>query len=327
MDKELLEKIKIIYKIPDIVSTKKIDKGFLSENYALSTEHGDYFLKKYRFKNHDRIREIHSVKSYFNKGGIPVIMPIESVFKETFFEHNGSLFALFPFVSGLQPERGELSEKMIISLGQTLGHIHLLGKDNPIQMDDEFSGWDKAEALQTAELIEEKINQIEEKSDFDKLAQEVVAFKKRLIQRNDINFPDLKLENDHLIHGDYLDQNVFFDEEDKIKYVFDFEKTKNEPRTQELFRSATYSFLNTDFDDTSIKNIKLYVDSYLEIYPMGYEELRNGLIAHYVKSMHGFWVEKEHYLKGNNRVDLFLELNYKRLKFMFMSEKLADLFQ
>jgi hypothetical protein len=30
--------------------------------------------------------------------------------------------------------------------------------------------------------------------------------------------------------------------------VFDFEKTSYEPRTQELFRSATYSFLNTDFD-------------------------------------------------------------------------------
>ena len=323
MDKQLLKKIKDIYSLSETISAEKVEKGFLSENYKISTRDKDYFLKKYRFEDKGKIQEVHSSKKYFSEGGIPVIMPIETKDERTFFEYGGSYFALFPFVSGLQPERGDFSNEMIISLGKTLGQIHLLGRKSPLKMKRVFSGWDKEESLQTAQFIEDKLSKVEDKSDFDVLAQKVVAFKRELIEKNNINFSDLHLESDHLIHGDYLDQNVFFDKEGSIKYVFDFEKTKLEPRTQELFRSATYSFLDTDFDEISIKNVKLYIKSYLEVYPMEEQELKDGLIAHYLKSVHSFWVEEEHYLKNNNRVDLFLEHNYKRLR--FMSERLEDL--
>lgn len=99
--------------------------------------------------------------------------------------------------------------------------------------------------------------------------------------------------------------------------------TRNEPRTLELFRSATYSFLNTNFNDVSIKDIKLYIKSYTEVYPITKDDLKNGVMAHYIKLMHSFWVEKEHYFNNNTRPDLFLDVNYKRLK--FLSERFEDL--
>jgi len=80
--------------------------------------------------------------------------------------------------------------------------------------------------------------------------------------------------------------------------------------------------LNTDFDEKSFKYIRLFIKSYREVYPIFDEELETGLLAHYLKSAHGFWVEKEHYIKGSNRVDLFLELNSNRLK--FTSERIDD---
>ncbi len=322
MNQALFEKVKETYGIPGIVTFEKVQKGFLSENYKISAEGQNYFLKKYRFEDEEKIKEIHSVKSYFSEGGIPVIMPIRTADDKTFFEHEKSFLALFPFVSGLQPERGNLTDKMISSLGAMLGRIHLLGKGSPIKTMDAFAGWNKESALQTVKALEDRIRQIEKKNEFDMLAQQVIALKKELINKNAVNLSDLSLRNDHLVHGDYLDQNVFFDENGEVKHVFDFEKTQTEPRTQELFRAATYSFLNTDFDGTSIKNMRLFIKSYLDVYPMDERELKDGLMAHYVKTMHGFWVEKEHYLKNNNRVDQFLELNFKRLK--FTSERLGD---
>jgi Ser/Thr protein kinase RdoA (MazF antagonist) len=324
MDANLKERIEKLFGLAEISYSEKVDKGFLSENTKLMTsDNKAYFLKKYRFDNEKRIKEIHAAKKYFSDGGVPVIMPVHTRQMQTYFTYNDSYFALFPFVSGLQPERGTLSKAMIVSLGNMLGKIHLLGKESLLEIDDHFTLSNKEEALETARNIEAKLNEIKDKNDFDLLTQEVVTFKKELIEKNDISFEDLNLRSDHLIHGDYLDHNVFFDEHGGVKYVFDFEKTSYEPRTQELFRSATYSFLNTDFDETSIANIRLYIKSYLEVYPIGTEELKNGLLAHFIKSAYGFWVEKEHYLKGNSRVDLFLELNFKRLK--FMSERLNDL--
>lgn len=314
IDKDLVKKVYELYDFK-VTSLEKVEKGFLSENYKLSTDKDAYFLKKYRFDNEDKIKDIHSVKHYFSDGGVPVIMPIKTLSNATYFEHEKSYFALFLFVSGLQPERGALSDEMIVSMGKMLGKIHLLGKDSDLKLHDEFSGWNKEDALKTASILIETISKVENKTDLDELALQTVLFKKSLIEKNDTKYEDLGFTSDHLIHGDYLDQNVFFDDKSEIKHVFDFEKTKYEPRTQELFRSVTYSFLNTEIIDTSIKNMKLYISSYREVYPIGKEEMINGLMAHYIKSMHGFWVEKEHYLKDNDRVDLFLELNYKRLKF------------
>jgi hypothetical protein len=54
-----------------LISAEKVTDGFLSDNYILSSAEGKYFLKKYRFKNIERIKEIHSVKEYFFNGGIP----------------------------------------------------------------------------------------------------------------------------------------------------------------------------------------------------------------------------------------------------------------
>ncbi len=323
MNDNLLLKIKDLYPdISGILSTEKIEKGFLSENYKIHTKEQDFFLKLYRFKNKNRIVEIHSVKRYFSERGIPVIMPIQTKDKNTFFEFEDGNYALFPFVNGIQPERGSLTDQQIISLGKMLGKIHLAGRDSSLGINESFKGWNKQEALDTVSLLESKFAQIENKSDFDVLAEENVSFKKELITKNKVAYADLNLVNDHLTHGDYLDLNVFFDENENVKYVFDFEKTEMAPRTQELFRSATYSFLNTDFDDKSLRDIDLFIKSYSEIYPIEQDELKTGLLVHYLKSTHGFWVEKEHYLKGSNRVDVFLKLNNKRLR--FTSERLND---
>jgi len=96
MDKALLEKVKEIYGLHDIVSSERVQKGFLSENYKVSAGSQNYFLKRYRFKNGEKIKEIHFVKSYFYDGSIPVIMPVKTVDDKTFFEHEGSFLALFP---------------------------------------------------------------------------------------------------------------------------------------------------------------------------------------------------------------------------------------
>ena len=209
MDQKLIQEIKNTYNLSEILSSEKVNKGFLSENYKISTEKGDFFLKKYRFNDRKKIQEIHSAKRYFSEGGVPVIMPINTLSGETFLKYEDSYLALFPFVSGLQPERGDLSDKMIVSLGRMLGQIHLLGRESTLKIEGVFSGWGKEDALQIAQSIEDKLEQVEDKNDFDKLAQKVVTLKKELINKNNVNFSDLGLENDHLIHGDYLDQNVF----------------------------------------------------------------------------------------------------------------------
>jgi len=311
----LLAKIKSLYNF-QIHSAERVTKGFLSENYILFCDDKKYFLKRYRFDNKERIEEIHFAKKYFVNLGIPVILPIVNLDRSAFFFFSDSYFALFPFVSDKQLDRVSITDTSIISLGETLGKIHLLGKDSNLPVKERFKPWNKDKSLEKIKAIYTTLQKDNNPKDFDKIALENIEMKKRLIQDNSIVYEDLKLPSDHLIHGDYLDHNVFFGSDDKVSFVFDFEKTCYSPRMYELWRSLIYSFLSTDMTTEDIRRAKLYLISYTKIYPTTKDELIRGLKLFYLKSIHGLWVESEHYINGSDRVDDFLYVDYKRTKYL-----------
>jgi Ser/Thr protein kinase RdoA (MazF antagonist) len=312
---ELLIKINDIYAI-SVSSSEKVAKGFLSDNYFLSDSTKRFFLKKYRFDSPNRIVEVHSSKKYFANGGIPVILPIALSNGNTFFEYDGAYYALFPFVDGKHIERSELTEASIISLGQMLGKIHLLGKGSKLIIDDRFKIKNEEKTSKEIEDILVKISEISQLDDFDKVALEDIQMKKELLLKNSITFENFGLSCDHLIHGDYLDHNVFFDEDDNVKWVFDFEKTNYSPRTYEIFRSMVYGLLSADVTEADLENARKYIDAYSSVYPISKDEMKRGLQLYFVKTIRGFWVESEHYLKGNTRVDHFLFDDYKKIKYL-----------
>jgi Ser/Thr protein kinase RdoA (MazF antagonist) len=194
----------------NVNSFEKVIKGSLSENYVLTDGQNKYFLKKYRFDNAERIEEIHTAKKYFSDGGIPVILPIQNKEKKTYFFYNSGYYSLFPFVFDRQLEHGELTEKAIISLGKMLGQIHLLGKQAKLLNGEQFKIWDKKKSLEKIEAIKTEIEKKKTRSDFDKMALENLMTKEDLIIKNHLEYSDVNLPSDHLIHGDYLDHNVFF---------------------------------------------------------------------------------------------------------------------
>lgn len=77
-----------------------------------------------------------------------------------------------------------------------------------------------------------------------------------------------------------------------------------------------YTFLSGDITAQEIGNAKLYMDSYLSIYPTTKDELMRGLKLFYLRSIHGVWVESEHYLNKNNRVDIFLLHDFRRIQYL-----------
>lgn len=318
----LLELVNKLYNL-NLRYHEKVTKGFLSENHILIQDNTKYFLKKYRFNSKEKIADIHSVKKYFAEGGIPVILPLVNIENNTFFSFNDEYFALFPFFNGHEFERGSLTERAIISMGEMLGKIHLLGRNAKLSIKDKFKPVNKEKTLEKIETIRAEINKKEILTDFDKLALDGIETKKKLIASNIITSEELNLESDHLLHGDYLDSNLFFDTNGRVSAVFDFEKAYYAPRVYELLRSLVYSHLSVDVTDKEIKNAKLYLSSYLKIYPMGRDELERGFTLYYLKVIHGIWVESEHYLKNNYRADVFLKQDVLRMK--YLSTKLEEL--
>lgn len=311
----IFQTIKELYGL-ELHSSEKVTKGFLSENYVLFSADEKYFLKKYRFDKEGRIKEVHAAKQYFSENSIPVILPIVTQENKTYFFFENGYYALFPFVEGKQFERGDFSEKAIMSLGVMLANIHLVGKGVEVANNDAFSVPTLEKSLEKIEVILGVINSKEVLDQFDLDALRSIELKKQLLVKHNATVKEVLLPNDHLIHGDYLDQNVFFNDQDEVSFVFDFEKTNYSPRTYELFRSMMYSFLDLTKLELSFTRMKIYFDAYVGVYPINDDEVLKGLELFQLKAQHDFWVESEHYLKNSTRVDQFLNNAYYRVRYL-----------
>lgn len=319
MDK-LLSTVSELYNLSPLNYLEQVSGGFLSENHILADKDGrKYFLKRYRFDDSNKIQEIHSAKTFFSEKGIPAIMPLLTQSGETFFSYHQGFYALFPFVRGIQFERGELPKQAIISLGTMMGKVHLAGKQSTLKISDELKQREKDKFFEKLATIQEKFRSIALPSEIDNIVKASIDLKQSLVEKywsEKNSFSDTRLPNDHLIHGDYYVLNVFFDAQNNVSHVFDYEKTQYAPRSYELFRSLFYSFFGDRIVPKNIEDIKLYFDSYRDVYPISDEEVRQGFQSYYIDEIHNLWAQHEHIVKQNKRVSPLVQLNHERVKYV-----------
>lgn len=318
MESNLLEKeICLLYDIgKNLKIVSQVKEGYLSQNYILNSDNNHFFLKQYANYTEQQIDEIHHVKKYFADSGIPIILPIETVSGKTYFTLKDKFYALFPFINKKTVDRKDLSKKSLQSLAHMLAKMHLLSKDgypNIINQYQKF--WDSKDFLVTSEIILDKLKHIEPKNDFDRLALKTLKLKMNIVKNNKVTPEDLNIQNNHLVHGDYHEKNVFFDDNGDVEYVFDLEKAGVGIKLFEIIRSMDLICLNGEFSKENIEKAQIYLKSYNDKYPMSRDELHRGINFYYIKKAHSLWVEKEHYINDNMRVDCFLEKEYSMLKY------------
>jgi len=313
--KLLLDTITSLYDIGPITASDRVATGFLSENHVVSSGAGRFFLKKYRFAEAAKIRRIHASKSFFSQGGIPIIMPLTTKDGATFFTHESAHFALFPYIAGQHSDRKRLTPRASASLGRMLGLIHLCGADCALDADPADKPGNRTPNLEQIELLLSKARCAPVPGDFDRTAIEILEIKRSFAE----SAPHTTYSapaNDHLLHGDYHDANVFFDGRNEVAHVFDLEKTGYGPRTDEIFRAMTYSLICGDSVADVLAKAEAFMDAYRGIYPISDEEIIDGLQIFIHKHMRDNWVETEHYLRGNTRVDVLARFELTRLQFL-----------
>lgn len=312
----LLETIAEKYTLAPPTHHQAVTGGYLSHNQIIGNQDSRYFLKQYRFQNEARIHAIHRAKFFFAEGDIPIILPLRTSSGETYFLFEGKAYALFPFVGGNHLKRGQVSETALLSMAETLAHMHLLGKGIALPgVKARAYGWARkntsdfiAEVTKILDIISAKPI----KDDFDALAEDTLRLKLTLAKQY-ANVPEPALSGaDHLIHGDFHDANLFFDETERVKSVFDLEKVCYWPRVLELIRGVDFTCFSDGsqsgraFADWNFAAAQTFLTAYHQRYPLERTELINGYTNYFVMRVHGLWVETEHYLNNNQRVDGFL---------------------
>lgn len=313
---KVLSIVNKIYDLGKLTVLKKVEAGFLSNNFILKGDKDKYFLRQYRFDDTEKIKEIHLKKFFFAKNGIPVILPLPTKKGDLIFDYQDKYYSLFPFAEGKIMKKGALPDTAIVSMAETLAHIHLLSKNDcpPISNNKERK-WETEKFLEDADSILKIIEKKTKKDSFDNLAVKAIKLKMSLARDFLDKKSSPKLKNDHIVHGDYHNLNIFFEDSGHVKYVFDIEVGSNSNRVFELLRSIDLSFFDGGYSRDRFTKALLYLRSYNRIYPLDKGEIRDAVIFYHTKNFHSLWVERAHYLNDSNRVDVFLEKEYERLRY------------
>ncbi|HBI17665.1 MAG TPA: hypothetical protein DDY52_06020 [Candidatus Moranbacteria bacterium] len=134
-----------------------------------------------------------------------------------------------------------------------------------------------------------------------------------------------------MVHGDFHEENLFFDKNGKVVAVFDWEKTNTYPRVLEVFRAMWFLCFYDGYSGKRFKRAKIFLRKYDETYPLNKKELRNGIEAWYLNQLHSAWVLDEVYIKNNSRVKVLFKsyvtfLNYQSKNLEKFSERILNLF-
>ena len=313
----VLEKIRSLYPIAQEASfLESVTEGFLSRNVILQTPKLKLFLKEYGSPERNTVEEIHKAKIFFATRGIPAILPYVNEEQTTIFTHQDRQYALFPFVEGRIIRRSERTPKAHSSAGSMLARIHLAGREDHSDIDvPEQKSWDQEEFLEKAATIEECISRLPELSEYDLLALRSIEFKQGLARVNPITPDMLGIKNDHLIHGDYHGRNIFYNADDEVSHVFDFEKTCRAPRAFEIARALDFMCFAPHYHEEGFAFAQYFLRAYNEVYPLPKDELVQGIMKFYLRSVHSLWPMTEHYLLQNTRTDSLLESQTLRVEY------------
>ena len=78
----------------------------------------------------------------------------------------------------------------------------------------------------------------------------------------------------------------------------------------------SYYQLRQAYDDQNFLAAKTYLNAYQTCYPFDKTHFAQACFVRYWDSVHSLWVETEHYLNDNHRVDGFLPGTLQKLRYL-----------
>jgi Ser/Thr protein kinase RdoA (MazF antagonist) len=328
LNPKILKKVNSFFNIPTLSYKGKAKGGFLSDNYIVENKAGKYFLKKYRNSVGNRLPIISETEEFFANQDIPIILPFKTKTGKSYFLIDEEYYSLYPFVKakGFDHKKDPLTPVMAKSIASNLALMHKLGRKGELHFSTErLAEWDPKKVLSKAAQedfrkyvfrVRDAIKHKKTKTQFDLLTLKILKLKSSVAD----SFPDKIMINglgrNHVIHGDYHAQNLFFNKDDQVSHVFDLEKTETRPRSTELARSMLIICFNSFFTDKQFKLAKVYLEAYKNIYPIADSEIESAIRFMFYKHTLNLWIEKGHYLNNYKRADSLLPGEFRLVDYM-----------
>jgi Ser/Thr protein kinase RdoA (MazF antagonist) len=232
-----LQRVLSCYNLGALRNARRVECGFVNENWDLETSCGRYFLKRRHphLRNAGVIRAQHTLIARLRRAGFPAPALIPTADGETLLVLDGEYYEIQGYVEGTPYDHDSPAHFRAAAL--TLGRYHTLVHGFAPQALRDLSD------LYTPAILRTNLIRLSKAWELDLERESELA---RLTRRLDAHATDLATRFashgplPHLvIHGDYYAGNLLF-KGDRVVGVVDYDKARWQPRVVELAETLIY---------------------------------------------------------------------------------------
>ncbi|MBL4933013.1 CotS family spore coat protein [Clostridium paridis] len=265
--------------------------------FKITTDHGDFCLKKVYYNEMDLLYVYSAIEWYSKKGIIvPKLLPTNS--KGRYVIYKGMIFILTPWLTGEKCDFDNL-EQIILSI-QNLALMHNCGKNFiPINGSSIRKGFDNyyiSIQKHFSDLIKCSNSAFNYKDKFSKVFlthfdDNLMLAKQSLEILSSVNNNNLTVS---LCHGDYVNKNILISEDNVVK-VIDFDKCKYDYVAKDLsyFLRRLLKRNNTKWD---LELAISCLNNYISVNPLTKDDIK--YILAYLIFPQKYWKLSRDYYKN-----------------------------
>lgn len=223
------------YDLGELWNARRIERGFVNENWDLETIRGRYFLKRRHpdLRNPGVIGAQHALVEHLRQAGFPAPTILHTTGGATFLVFGEESYEIQEYIEGTPYDHTNAAHFQ--EAASTLALYHILVRDfSPPALHDRGGLYDPT-ILSTNLAKLTKAWQLEQDSGLSPLLRQLVTHAADLATRyaGQESLPHL------VIHGDYYADNLLF-EGDHVVGVVDYDKACWQPRVAELAEALIY---------------------------------------------------------------------------------------
>ncbi len=294
--------------------------GFMCHNYRLETERGTFFLKQYRNKISMIVHEIKHAEEFFAGRGLPVLLPVRDRFGRAAFWLDGHWLSVFPFIDNRRtPALSDLDPSFAGRIGALLGRFHAVGKTFEDRHFQPLQLWDRRKFMMEYVELDQELTRRSSLSPIETRMAEILAIKAEFVRSNTMMAHQARTPYDSLLHGDFIYNNLFINEQKEITDVYDLEKACIGPSAYEVGRSLVINCFDDGFAERNFEFGRAFLSAYRRETPLSFDDFSEGVRMYRTQLLHMDWIESRFLIYGiDSQLELY-ERHARRVQWMIGS--------
>ncbi len=280
--------------------------GLSSENFLIEASTGQKLVAKKVTSSYLKdFEHILSSYLYFQKNGIPALVPLLGKDHAYLQTVGDSSYVLFDFIDGFIYNQDTITNNALESAGLLLGLIHNLAfKDSNSSHQYLLELKQKRSQLFQMDFGNCAAKDLIEESIFLKS-----ELKRKLYGRLS-NSQDLVIA-----HGDYHNSNIIYGSDNKVAALLDLELTRVADAGQDYLKFIDLGCCNTRFDDNNFKMAKLFLSAYRSTRSLSFTKFKESLSIYLLAKSESTFFETAIAIDGKLELVPYLERDIKKLRF------------